>query len=255
MKIERDPSLRILAFFAHPDDETMFLGGTLAFLADRGAEIHFLCATRGEGGDMGDPPICFRGELGAVREAEMECAVKSLGGRALYFLDYQDPLVGPEGELYPYADDNAKLIAEVRSWIDEIEPEIIITHGPEGEYGHPAHIQSHQSLIDALLHTSHQPSAVYAPAWLSRETGVFTPVPEIVVETEPWLERKIEAAFCHRTQHGLFLRHGSARAGRQVTIPEMIRSQEALCRIIPENDLPEEDRLASWLSEISIPFA
>ena len=59
-------ALRILAFFAHPEDETMFLGGILAFLAGRGEEIHYLCATRGEGGEMGNLPICARDELGKV---------------------------------------------------------------------------------------------------------------------------------------------------------------------------------------------
>ena len=245
--------LRILTFFAHPDDETMFLGGTMAFLADRRAEIHYLSATRGEGGEMGDPPICTREELGAVRESELKCAVKELGGQSLNFLDYTDPQVGPEGELYAFAADFEKLVIKVRLWIEEIKPEIIIAHGPDGEYGHPAHIQTHQSLMAALEGSSHQPSAVYSPAWLSRETGEFTPAPGIVVETGPWLERKIKAVFCHKSQHGLFLRHGSTRAGRQVTIPEMIRSREALCRILPESELPVDDRLASCLSEIAVP--
>lgn len=253
MEYRPDSPLRILAFFAHPDDETMFLGGTLAFLADRNAEIYYVCATRGEGGEMGDPPICSREELGSVRESELYCAVKVLGGRSINFLNYQDPQVGPDGELYSYAEDIERLVSAVRAWVDEIEPEIIITHGPDGEYGHPAHIQTHQSMMAALEGSDHKPSAVYAPAWLSRETGEFTPVPGIVVETEPWLEHKINAALCHKTQHGLFLRHGSARAGRQVTIPEMIRSREALCRILPGSELPGEDRLASLLSEIAVP--
>ncbi len=72
-------ALKILTFFAHPDDETMFLGGTFAYLADRGAEIHFICATRGEGGDMGDPPICTREDLGQIREEELRCAVEHPG--------------------------------------------------------------------------------------------------------------------------------------------------------------------------------
>ncbi len=49
--------MNILAFFAHPDDETMLCGGTLALLARAGARVHLLIATRGEGGENGEPPV------------------------------------------------------------------------------------------------------------------------------------------------------------------------------------------------------
>ena len=62
--------MNILAFFAHPDDETMLTGGTLALLAKRGANIHYVCATRGEGGEIGEPPVTTIQELGETREKE-----------------------------------------------------------------------------------------------------------------------------------------------------------------------------------------
>ncbi len=61
--------MRVLAFFAHPDDETILIGGTLALLARLGAEVHYLIATRGEGGEVGGPPVCERSQLGLVRSA------------------------------------------------------------------------------------------------------------------------------------------------------------------------------------------
>ena len=66
----------------------MFCGGTLALLAKQGAAVNYLCATRGEGGELGEPPVCARDELGHARQGEMACAVKALGGRQLVFLDY-----------------------------------------------------------------------------------------------------------------------------------------------------------------------
>ncbi|MCJ7735349.1 MAG: PIG-L family deacetylase [Anaerolineales bacterium] len=245
--------LRIMAFFAHPDDETMFLGGTLAYLAERGAEIHYLCATRGEGGEMGDPPVCTREDLGDVRESELACAVKALGGKTLQFLPYQDPVVGPDGELYPFSDDFDKLVEEVREKIFEINPQIILTHGPGGEYGHPAHIQTHQALIAALEDLNLVNLTVYAPSWLSRETGEFTPEPGIMVDVSSWIEQKIEAAMCHQSQHGLFIRHGSVRAGRPVTVSEVVRGTEALCRISPSGEISQDDPLFALLMEISLP--
>lgn len=244
--------LRILAFFAHPDDETMFLGGTLAFLAQRGAEIHYLCATRGEGGEMGDPPICSRDELGKVRENELRCAVKVLGGKSVQFLGYQDPLVGPDNELYPFSDDTDQVAEEVREVILAFKPQVILTHGPGGEYGHPAHIQAHQALKSALSGIGYPAVSIYAPAWFSRETGKFTPETGLQVDVSPWKEKKSEAIQCHRSQHGLFLRHNSARAGRPVTIPEIVKTKEALCPILSEDGRDQSDPLGDLLQEIAV---
>ena len=116
-------SPNIVAFFAHPDDETMFLGGTLAYLASEGAQIHFVSATKGEGGEMGDPPICERAELGQTREKELECTVKALGGKSLSFLGFKDPEVGPEGELYPFSDDLDEVVRELLDILKRIQPD------------------------------------------------------------------------------------------------------------------------------------
>ncbi len=244
-------SLKILAVFAHPDDETMFLGGTLAYLASEGAAVHYLCATRGEGGEMGDPPICERADLGQVREKELRCAVTALGGKSLDFLDFEDPVVGPEGELFPFSDRLEKVVRQLNGPLDKIKPEVILTHGPGGEYGHPAHIQVYQAVMEAIQNQKDAPQAIYSPAWLSRETGEFTPAPGIIVDTKPWVSAKIAAVSCHKSQHGLFLRHGAARAGRPVTIPEIVRSQEALCRILP-TDEETGDPLEGLLHPIEI---
>ena len=252
MNTEISP-LKMLVFFAHPDDETMFLGGTLAYLATKGVQIHFLSATRGEGGEMGDPPICERSELGSTREEELHCAVKSLGGASLRFLGFEDPEVGPEGELYPFSEELEPVTRKLVSVLKEVQPDVILTHGPGGEYGHPAHIQAHQAMMAALEELDYSPRAVYSPAWLSRDTGEFTPAPGILVDTTPWIEQKIAAVTCHRSQHGLVLRHGAARAGRPVTIPEMVRSQEALCKILPAGS-EEEDPLSALLELIRHPL-
>ena len=97
--------MNVLAFFAHPDDETMLAGGTLALLARQGVQVHYLSATRGEGGEAGEPPLCSLEDLGQVREEELACAVAALGGSSLDFLGYTDPRVGPDDELYAYSDD------------------------------------------------------------------------------------------------------------------------------------------------------
>lgn len=243
--------MKILAFFAHPDDETMFLGGTLAYLLAAGLEIDFLCATRGEGGEMGTPPICAREELGAVRERELNCAVQALGGSSLRFLNYRDPLVGPENELYPYTELNSSFVENVRAALRESKAEIILTHGPGGEYGHPGHILTHRGVMEALSTIKNYQPEIYAPCWLSRETGEFTPLPDYVLDISSCQDQKTAAALCHRSQHGLFTRHGEARFGRQVTVPELIRLQEALVRI-SRGQNPAVDPLLPWIKPLLI---
>lgn len=245
--------LNVLAFFAHPDDETMFLGGTLAFLADRGAEVHYLSATRGEGGETGDPPVCERAELGQVREKELRCAVQALGGASLDFLGFVDPEVGPDNELYPFSPDLDEVVGKLKERILALQPDVILSHGPGGEYGHPAHIQVHRALMTCLAEQDYQPRALYAPCWLSWEAGEYIPEPDVLVDVSPWLAQKTEAAVCHTSQHGLFTRHGSARAGRPVTVPEIVRPQEALIRILPHTGAGEDDPLAGLLQEIALP--
>jgi LmbE family N-acetylglucosaminyl deacetylase len=77
---------RLLAIFAHPDDESYRAGGALALLGREGAQVWVLCATRGEQGILNLDPE----ETGQVRQTEMECACRALGIKKPYFLDYQD---------------------------------------------------------------------------------------------------------------------------------------------------------------------
>jgi LmbE family N-acetylglucosaminyl deacetylase len=59
--------LSVLAVFAHPDDETILAGGILSMLVDQGATLHLLLATRGEGGELGEPALTERSQLGGSR--------------------------------------------------------------------------------------------------------------------------------------------------------------------------------------------
>src|SRR5690242_15525901 len=81
----------ILVISAHPDDETMAAGGTLAMYAEQGYDVYILETTRGEGGEVGEPPLASREQLGAVREDELRCAAAALGARDVLFLPYLDP--------------------------------------------------------------------------------------------------------------------------------------------------------------------
>ena len=228
--------MNILAFFAHPDDETMLCGGTLALLARQGARVHYLCATRGEGGEAGEPPLCTQEELGTVRAAELTCAVQALGGASLTFLEYVDPRVGPGDQLYPFDADFAQLTAQVAACMERLEIDVLISHGSNGEYGHPAHLLTHRAAAAAastgrapLLYTVQ--AAYEQHPWhdlMNRSDPAH-----LILDVSPARAAKTDAALCHRTQHALFVRHASREANRPVSVPETIGVEESLHRCWP----------------------
>lgn len=247
--------MNVIAFFAHPDDETILAGGTLALLADGGAQVHFLCATRGEGGELGEPPVCTREELGQVREQELVCAVQALRGRSLTFLGHVDPLVGDGGEVHAYSDNLSFVAGQLASSIDQFEADVILTHGSNGEYGHPAHIFTYQAALTAVSarHAQGRAPLLYTVA----ATFPSHPYPrlanqddpaDLVLEINPVFERKLAAALCHRTQNALFVRWASAEVGHPVALTDVMMTMESLHRVTPPTNGRQDDPLVAALA-------
>jgi len=123
---------RLLGIFAHPDDETFCAGGTFARYAELGAEIMVVSATRGQAGQIRDAAVGNRHTIAAVREAELRLACERLGIARVRCLDYVDGALG-DAEFYALVDEVVDVICEFR-------PDVVITFGPEGGYGHPDHV-------------------------------------------------------------------------------------------------------------------
>jgi LmbE family N-acetylglucosaminyl deacetylase len=229
--------MNILAYFAHPDDETMACGATLA-LAAQSARLSVLCATRGEGGELGEPPLCTREESGPVRNEELRRAVLELGAAQLDFLNYVDPTIGPDNTLYPFAEDEELLARQVAEAVRKTQADVLISHGSNGEYGHPAHILCHRSAARAIELLGKD-----APLFYTVQ-GAYPDMPQpifgnqddpahLILDLEPYRPAKTAAAMCHRTQHDLFIRHGSQEAGRPVSVSEIINVVESVHRVYP----------------------
>jgi LmbE family N-acetylglucosaminyl deacetylase len=145
---------RLLAVFAHPDDESFGTGGALARYAAEGTRVSLVCATRGEVGEIGDPSLATPATLGQVREAELRCAAGILGIGELIFLGYRDSgMAGtPENE-HPQAFVNIpgdEVVARLVGIIRRVQPQVVITFDPSGAYGHPDHIAIHQHTVAAF---------------------------------------------------------------------------------------------------------
>jgi LmbE family N-acetylglucosaminyl deacetylase len=145
---------RLLAVFAHPDDETFGAGGTLALYARRGVEVHVICATRGE---VGEAPAGWKGypTVGAMRESELRCAAQVLGLADVHFLGYRDSgMPGSPDNRHPQALAAAPLPETARATarlIRRLRPQVVITFDPIGGYRHPDHIAAHRATVEAFL--------------------------------------------------------------------------------------------------------
>jgi LmbE family N-acetylglucosaminyl deacetylase len=219
---------RALAISAHPDDDTLFAGGLLAKLASERYEVYTLLTTRGEGGEVGEPPLVpAKAQLGPLREAEARCAAAALGERDVYFLDFVDPHMEIDGEALPINASLPEFAAAIAEYLRRLRPEIVITHGTDGEYGHPQHRFTHVATRAAV-----QSEAPWRPeqliTWMARaEPDVEDRLSNqsdpatLSIDIAPWLERKVAAAMCHRSQHAMFLRNS-----KKPTVREMVRPVE-----------------------------
>ena len=123
---------RLLGVFAHPDDETFCAGGTFARYAEQGAEIMLVSATRGQAGQIRDAAAGNRRTIAAVREAELRLACERLGITKVRCLHHVDGTLADAR--FP------ALVDEVAEVIGEFRPDVVITFGPDGGYGHPDHV-------------------------------------------------------------------------------------------------------------------
>jgi len=197
----------VLVLTAHPDDESFRCGGTLALLADRGVRVQLLAATRGEGGSCGDPPLCAREDLGAVREEELRCACRALGIEPPRFLDYRDETLASV--------DEGQAVDRVLAAMGHLSPEALITWPPHGLSGHPDHVAVSRWTMLAYDRAAAEgwagPLALYHLAVprsvvdrLSMTQLHATPDAEIdvTVDVSAVWEHKMAAIRCHRTQAG-----------------------------------------------------
>ena len=140
---------------AHPDDESFGPGATLAHYAQAGVKVYVACATRGEAGTI-DPQFFMSGLVttGDVRWGELQCAGKALGLAGIFHLGYRDSgMAGSPDNKHPEALYNAptdQVAARIVKIIREVKPQVVLTHDPHGDYGHPDHIATHKATVAAF---------------------------------------------------------------------------------------------------------
>lgn len=231
--------------FAHPDDESLACGGTLARLADEGVRVVLLCASRGERGSLSGPKQ--DDELGHTRSLELRDAAAALGIADVLILDH------PDGNLRwaRVSELHAQIVMTIRHYA----PAAVITFGEDGLYWHQDHIGVHERATTAveslgadappLYYVTMPPGAMHAivdaatsRGWTAPSQGFWSLAPDafgdgarlptLVVDVEAWVPRKLAAIQCHRSQMGTdhpFAQIGEAEARRWLGIEHFHRAE------------------------------
>lgn len=224
--------LRLMAILAHPDDESLGFGGTLARYAAEGVDTYLVTATLGQRGRyFGDRPRPDDEEVGRVRERELRAAADTLGVgdvRVLGHMDSELDRVDPE-----------TILPELVGHLRRARPQVVITFDPFGAYGHPDHIAVSQLAAAALVAAadpgypgddegaaSHRVSKLYYIAWGEATWRVYQETFKTLASTvdgetrhaKPWPDWSLttridardhwetvwEAVQCHRTQMAIY---------------------------------------------------
>jgi LmbE family N-acetylglucosaminyl deacetylase len=225
-------TLRLLCVLAHPDDESLGTGGTLAQYAAEGIETYLVTATRGERGRFGDGRESPGPEfVGRTREAELRAAARELGLSDVRFLDY------PDGALDSV--DPAAAIEKIAGHLRRVRPHVVITFGPDGAYGHTDHIAISQLTTAAIVCAAdpsfhcqasidepHRVSKLYFIAWSAKKWAAYQTALRTLVFTVdgearqavPWRDWALttvidtsrvwpavwRAVLCHKTQMSIY---------------------------------------------------
>ncbi len=150
--------------FAHPDDEVFCAGGTFAKYAGEGGEVMVVSATKGDAGQIRDAQSATRRTLGIVRERELHESCRRLGIQHCRCLDYGD------GTLKDM--DLNVLVETITQIIRDYQPDIVITFGEDGGYGHPDHIAISMATTQACIAAG---SPERFPHQLNSGHGLHTP--------------------------------------------------------------------------------
>ena len=268
--------LRLLAAFAHPDDEGFGSGGTLAMLIARGAQVTLVCGTNGDVGEISDPALATPETLAQVRQQELRNAMAVTGVTDVRFLNYRDSgMAGTGDNEHPdslHRADPAVVINSLVAIISETTPDIVITHDPSGGYGHPDHRAMCQHATEAFRQVDAgevpAPRFLYyvcfprsnfqrmwrkmvemdiTPPFANRDIDlVGTPDEEVttILDIKPYVDTKIDSLNCHQTQidpNGPF-----AQLPQEIT--REIMGTEYYTLVFPEGTPPADDLLGSLQS-------
>jgi LmbE family N-acetylglucosaminyl deacetylase len=205
----------ILVVTAHPDDEA-FASGTICLCVEKGFSVALLCATDGEGGSLDLLRGATRSRLGEIRRQELRLSASMLGMSEVCFLgqpDSESPDSAREGGW-----DQPSVVDRMANMFIEHKPQLILTHGPLGGYGHRAHRLVHRCVMAAAQATSFSGSIF---SFCGKIDGAFfswhfDQPSDICVDVRGFLHRRAASLAYHQTQISYFLQPYFPRSMRKL---------------------------------------
>jgi LmbE family N-acetylglucosaminyl deacetylase len=211
----------ILSVWAHPDDESYCCGGLMADAVRNGRRVVCISATRGELGST------------EVRTRELEACLAILGITEHHWLDY------PDGGCADV--DDAEAVARIRAIAEEVQPDTVLTFGPDGATWHPDHIAVSRWATEAVAGTKasvHYQSTT--PEWNDFMAGFVDPSEVMMADKDvpvfprsalsifthlpgDLLDMKYDAMLCQESQIGPFLSLMGPDNYRQMLVEESFR--------------------------------
>ena len=196
------PRLTLMTTHAHPDDETIGTGGTMAKAVAAGLRVILVTCTRGEQGEIvvpeWDTPDNHR-RLAEMRAEELERAMAELGVTEWENLGYRDSdMMGRVGNLDPRTFWQAPIDESARrmTWlIRRHRPDVVTTYNPFGGYGHPDHIRTHDVAVAAFARAG---DPTWYPEQVAAEHGGSGPA-EAEGGLAPWQPAKLYAQAFRRS--------------------------------------------------------
>jgi LmbE family N-acetylglucosaminyl deacetylase len=144
----------LLAVHAHPDDETVTMGGTLARYAAEGRRTVVVTCTTGALGEVSDPTLLVDGSVAALRDRELTAATNLLGVSRVVRMGYADSgMAGWSTNFAPgafFAADLTSAASTLTQVIDQERPQVVVGYDQTGGYGHPDHVKAHQVTVAAF---------------------------------------------------------------------------------------------------------
>src|SRR5437773_5559658 len=225
---------RLMAVLAHPDDESLGVGGTLAKYASEGVDVFLLTATRGDAGRYrghrpSDDEHPGPAALASIREHELRAAASVLGVRDVSLLEHGDQRLDSASP--------REVVEDIAGYLRRVRPDVVVTFGPDGAYGHPDHVAISQFTTAAIVAAadpafafdgveagmvSHAVSKLYYIAWPQSTWGAYeaafrklfstvdgverqaTPWPDwaitTVIDTREFWSTVWSAVSCHESQ-------------------------------------------------------
>jgi N-acetyl-1-D-myo-inositol-2-amino-2-deoxy-alpha-D-glucopyranoside deacetylase len=189
-----DPQLTLMTVHAHPDDETIGTGGTMARAVDDGRRVVLITCTHGELGEIVVPELATPDNvrrLGSIRAGELELAMRELGVTEWDNLDYRDSgMMGEPTNRDPrcfWQADLDEAVGRLVWFVRRARPHVMTTYNPFGGYGHPDHIRSHDVAVAAFDRAG---DAAWYPEQLAPDHGGSGPA-EADGGLAPWAPLKL----------------------------------------------------------------